>query len=130
MNIILGTIGLLVVVIAWVSYLAMIPIEKVPERPYLHTLFIILGMGLSVWSVIGKELLQTVPLVLALLSVPTGGLFLYLLTIAALPNMPLKVAVGDVLPMFAAVDDGGMVVDVTAVYRNQRLLLKFFRGHW
>lgn len=133
MAIILAVIGLIVVSGTWLAYLAMIPLEKVPERPYLHSFFMILGMGLSLWVIIRPLLSDSsapvAPFILALLSVATGGLFLYLLTIATLPDIPLKVAVGDVLPAFAAVDDAGNVVE-TAVWQQQRLLLKFFRGHW
>ena len=133
MDLILAIVGLLVVGAAWLHYLTLIPVEKVPQRPILHTVFMVVGMGLSVWAVIrpllNNQSFPTVPLLLALVSIPTGGLFLYLLTIAALPDTPLKVAVGDVLPTFMAVNDEALLVE-TADFHQQRLLLKFFRGHW
>ncbi len=133
MDLILAILGLLVVSATWLHYLTLIPAEKVPQRPFLHAVFMVVGMGLSMEAVIRPLLSNAsfpiVPFILALLSLPTGGLFLYLLTIAALPDTPLQVVVGDRLPSFAAVNDVGEVVE-TAGFHQQRLLLKFFRGHW
>ncbi len=130
---IIAILGLVITTAVWLGYLMAIPQENVPERPYIHTALIVLGMGLSLWAMIRpfiqNESFPTLPIILGLMTLSLGGLFLYLLTIATLPDTQLAVKVGDRLPRFEVVDDKGGIVD-TAVWHNQRLLLKFFRGHW
>jgi hypothetical protein len=74
------------------------------------------AIGAALWTLSGLTLLL-------------AGFFVYLLTQAALPDGECKVAVGDMLIPFGAVDSVGSRFHSDEL-RRKRVLLKFFRGHW
>ena len=129
----MALLGLLLVIGTWVHYLALIPREKVPVRPAVHALLIVIGILLSflgIFRPLYTGLAFPWPsLVLHLLTLVLGGFFLYLLTIYRLPDVNLTVRAGDPLPYFRAFDDTGRSVETTS-WQGRRVLLKFFRGHW
>lgn len=118
--------GLGCVIVSWMWYLALVPAEKVPKRPHAHTALILLGMGLSVVGAVG---FAVGPLIVAGVAWLLGGFFLYLLTIAGLPDGELIVKTGDPLPAFSAPDHRGQMAS-SDDWHGKRILLKFFRGHW
>lgn len=123
--------GLLVVTFAWLHYLASIPREKVPPRPGGHLVVFALGSLLGLLSV-GLSVpggAWAVPLVLAVVAVGLAMFFVYLLRQAPLPDGRLAVSVGDPLPLIEAPAQDGRVRR-SADLAGQRLLIKFFRGHW
>ena len=126
MSMIFAALGLGLVFISWTWYLALIPAEKVPERPYLHAALMVIGMGLGA---LGAAKLATGAIVMAVSAWLLGGFFLYLLSIAALPDGELTVSIGDPLPAFSAADHRGQIV-ASSDWQGKRVLLKFFRGQW
>ncbi|RIK98048.1 MAG: hypothetical protein DCC71_21295, partial [Proteobacteria bacterium] len=66
---------------------------------------------------------------LAALVVAVAALFLFLTTQSALPRGRVAVAVGAPALDFAASDADGRAFALGSL-RGQRILLKFFRGHW
>lgn len=119
-------LGLGFVTLSWIWYLALIPTEQVPERPHIHIVLMLLGMGLAA---IGASSLTIASVATAVVAWSLGVFFLYLLSIAALPDGELTVAIGDPLPAFSAPDHTGQIV-TSNDWRGQRMLLKFFRGQW
>ena len=63
------------------------------------------------------------------LPVITAGLFFYLFSIRHTPLGDIRVALGDPLPAFSALTPSGAPFS-SAELAGQRVLLKFFRGHW
>ena len=126
MSVIITGVGLAIIVISWMWYLALIPAERVPARPYLHAALMVVGMGLCA---IGAAELAIGPLIMGASGWLLGGFFLYLLSVAALPDGELTVAIGDPLPAFTAADHRGQVI-ASSDWHGERVLLKFFRGHW
>lgn len=128
-----SVVGLVVVVAGWVHYLALIPQEKVPARPTLHTSL----MGLSILAVIPTftmgivmgQVPSVVSWILAGNVVVLGGFFLYLLTQAPLPDQAIKVQLGEPFPLLTAPDSQG-TIHSSETWKGKRVLFKFFRGHW
>ncbi len=128
----IAAVGLLLVLGAWVQYLASIPEERVAVRPRGTVTVQSLGVLLSAcgtWLAwrggtgwIGAAVL---------LAVGSGlmAFFIYLIRTAPLPDGDLQVAVGDQLPSFAASDVDGRTFRSEEL-EGQRVLLKFFRGSW
>lgn len=126
-------LGLVVVILTWIAYLATIAPEKVPPRPIAHAAFMGLGLLLALVGFARSLLLDRVfspgAAVLAISAAALAALFFYLLTLARLPDGELKVAAGDSMIPFTARDHTGALVD-SRTWRGRRILLKFFRGHW
>lgn len=127
MNSLFVLIGFSLVSGTWLWYLALIPAEKVPQRPWVH--IILMGVGLILIIAAAVFVPTLLNIILATTAVLLAGLFYYLLTIARLPDGQLVVEVGDPLPSFAAIADNGQLVD-SRQWHGRRTLLKFFRGHW
>ncbi len=132
MSFILALVGILSISLIWLVYLAAIPSERVPRRPVAHVVGMILGLfssgaSLAVAWQQGQSLI--LPLLSLVITLPLAGLFFYLLRIAALPRGALRVQVGDRFIPFAALNDEGQRVR-TESWHGQRVLLKFYRGHW
>lgn len=124
--------GLLLVTGAWIHYLWLIPREEVPDRQVFHLVFLGLGTLLSLSGVargLQTEATPWLALVGLILAGGLAGFFVYLLYLARLPAAPLAISVGKPLPHFVAGDDQHGRVD-SREWRGQRVLLKFFRGHW
>jgi hypothetical protein len=125
--------GALAVVGSWVLYLATVPSGRVPARPVGH--MVVQGLGTtaalsSLWlAVPGGFMAVIMAISVASPALIMGPLFFFLLSQRKTPIGRLTVRVGDRLPEFSAVDSSG------APFRSpqlagQRILLKFFRGHW
>jgi hypothetical protein len=123
-------IGFTLILLTWVVYLAAIPREKVPARPVLHVVVMVFGLIAMVTGLSSSlNPLDILAVVLGLSGIGLAALFLFLLTIARLPDGDLRVAVGDTMLAFAAPDSSGKVIN-SDDWRGQRILLKFFRGKW
>jgi len=100
---------------------------RVPKRPRAHQA----GIGLA--AVLAAGALAHGPgLVggaLAVLVLVPAALFLFLTTQSGLPPGRLAVAVGAPAIDFEATDSEGRAFALSSL-RGQRILLKFFRGHW
>lgn len=123
----LSVAGLAAVVVAMLAYLASIPKEKVPPRPIGTLVSMAAGVvcgGVAVW-------LEPSALTISLAATSTGlaGFFVYLMSIAPLPDGDLQVAVGDELLHFEALLPDGSRFDSRDL-GGKRVLLKFFRGSW
>lgn len=129
----LALISFVLVVGTWVAYMATVPSGKVPERPVAHLIALSVGVGLALAAIalaVGKGA-GLVALVLAITAMPLmmSGLFVYLLSLRKTPVGDIRVAVGDALPAFTSTTDAGQPF-TSAELGGQRVLLKFFRGHW
>ena len=133
LDIVLALVGVALVTIAWLHYLWTIADHRVPRRPVGHALAQVLGVASSIvavaWGPASGDSLSVLALALAPISVGLGAFFLWLLTQAPLPDGELAVSIGDPLPSFAAWDHRGERFD-SADLAGERVLLKFFRGHW
>ncbi len=108
-------------------YLALIPREAVPERPWGHRLGLALG---AVLAVSGAVLDPAAPvLAVAVLTGVIAALHLHTLASHDLPPITPAVAVGEPLPAVTVLDEQGDAVSSTS-WQGQWLLLKVFRGHW
>ena len=125
--------GLLLVNVAWLSYLALIPREKVPAKPHLFSLAMVAGAGLSLWSLwpslSGAAPHSSLLWLLAGLTVALAFFFFFLLAQAPMPDGAIRVEVGGKLIAFEAVDGAGQSFASSSL-AGQAVLLKFFRGHW
>ena len=132
LGLIMALLGAALVSATWLHYLAQIPAARLSVRVLGHRFAMAAGM-LAGLAAIPLALLADAgvagALVLAPWSLGAGGFFFWLLTQASLPAGELQVAVGDPLPSFAAWTHTGEPFD-TAKLSGQRVLLKFFRGHW
>jgi hypothetical protein len=124
-------VGLSLVAVGWLHYLWLIPRERVPARPLWHALVIglgvLAGVGGGVVSALGAP--SVFVFVNGAAALVVGGFFFYLLRIAALPDGDAKFAVGERFPSFTATTGAGERFDSSSL-TGQRVLLKFFRGHW
>jgi len=123
----LAILGLSLVSVSWLHYLWLIPQERVPARPIIHTALMTAGLIFSVGAPwVDASLLSAG---LGVVTAPLAFLFFYLLTQARLPDTEIAVTVGDELLGFTATDPSGVAVG-PAEWRGERVLLKFFRGGW
>ena len=134
MILVLCGIALAIGVLVWLHYLKLIPEERVPKRPWLHILGILVSLVMMALSVVqyvaeGDPAIPGPAVALWILISFLDGLFIFLLFQARLPRGQLAVEVGGSLIPFTAQDQDGQAFD-SASLRGQRTLLKFFRGHW
>jgi hypothetical protein len=130
---VLSLAGLAAVLGSWVLYLASIPRGKVPARPIGSIAAQILGTALAIggvaWSFRGGGAPGAAVIAPAAVALIGGPLFLWLLTQRETPVGDIRVAVGDPLIPFAATASDGASFD-SGELAGERVLLKFFRGHW
>ena len=113
---------------AWLHYLASIPRERVPVRPTAHAAVLVAALVLAAAAIIESGA-HAASIALAALSMSLVAFFFYLLRQAPLPDGKLAVSIGDPLPLIEAKDSEGKLVRSTD-WAGQRVLFKFFRGHW
>lgn len=123
------TLGVLAVSASWLHYLWLIPRERVPKRPTLHGLLMVLGILAGGLALITPDHRGVALAVGAVYTWPLGGFFLWLLTQARLPDPAIRVEAGGPLPDFSTVDADGKPFS-TEDLAGRRVLLKLFRGHW
>lgn len=100
---------------------------RVARRPRVHQI------GIALAGVLAFAALASGPgLVAGLAAAPLvlfAAAFLYLTTQSALPPGRIAVRVGGPALDFVASDSDGRAFALSSL-RGQRILLKFFRGHW
>jgi len=125
--------GFVMVMTAWVSYLATIPSGKVPARPVgaiiLQLAGIVLAVSAAVVSFRDGESPGVAVIVPAFFALMMGATFFYLLTLRKTPIGDLRVKVGDTLLPFETTTSDGAVFHTDSL-AGKRTLLKFFRGGW
>jgi len=124
---ILATTSAFTTLAVWVAYMGRVPSGKVPARPVgsigAQLVALVTGLWAVVWFPSGLVIgLSSVGIIMS-------ALFLWLLTQRKTPVGNITVRVGDHLPAFEARTDAGAPFS-TDEFRGQRVLLKFFRGHW
>lgn len=127
-----SVLGLLLVFAGWATYLATIPRGRVPVRPWGTMAVELGGMLLGLVGIAGSLRGEASVGLAVALGVPTltlGSLFFFLLSRRKTPLGAITVREGDQLLPFRTFDSDGNVFD-TASLAGQRVLLKFFRGHW
>jgi hypothetical protein len=131
--VILSAVGFVLAVGGMVHYMAQIPPGRVPAVPTGHMVAEAGGAAVAVAAVwLGWGASTGVFAAIAGmsgLSLLMAGFFFFLMSQRKTPVGEIRVAVGDPLPVFAAQDWKGHAFD-SASLRGQRVLLKFFRGHW
>lgn len=132
----LALAGLALVVGAWLHYFLLVRDGRVSGWPIADGLVLVLGMAAAlVGALLGPMTggaWSAVALVLGSISLSQGLLFFWLLSIAQVPADDLGqliVTVGDPMPGFSAWDHRGERFTWGGVV-GQRVLFKFFRGHW
>lgn len=120
----LGLASFILACATWLEYLARIPKERIPNRPFIHTGLQIAAIGLGIAALVTGQ-----TAVLGLAAIVLGGFFLWLLTQAGMPKNTIAVHVGEPLLPFVAVTDAGEPFDSSEL-SGSRVMLKFFRGHW
>ena len=129
----LSAAGFLMVMTAWVTYLATIPSGRVPARPVgaiiLQLAGIVLAVSAVVWSFRDGGAPGAAVIVPAVFALIMGSTFFYLLSLRKTPIGDLKVEVGDTLLPFEATASDGAVFNTDSL-AGKRTLLKFFRGGW
>jgi len=126
--------GAIAVLGSWALYMGSVPSGRVPPRPVGHIIAQAVGMALAITGMAQVVTTPTLPIGLpsAALAGPAltmGGLFLFLLTQRKTPLGKLRVAVGDPMLPFSATTRDGEAFHSDQL-RGQRVLFKFFRGHW
>ena len=118
--------------LGWVHYFASIPRDQVPTTPILmfgtQSLALVLATAAIIVALAEPQPPMGV-LLMAGLATFFAVFFYFLYSQRRTPLGHLQVAVGDVLPDFSVTAADGAVVH-SADWRGQRVLLKFFRGHW
>ena len=122
-----GVGGLALVNVGWLTYLALIPREQVPERPTLFSLVMVVSAALAGWSVWAEQNAMTIAL--GSITVLLAGFFFFLLAQGPMPDGEIRVKVGEELPPFECKDASGNDFSSESLHSG-RVLLKFFRGHW
>jgi hypothetical protein len=123
----LGLVALSILAAALAHYATRVRAVRVPKRPRVHQTLAGMAVLLAIAAFAsGPGLLGGLA---AGLAAAAGALFLVLTTISGLPAVRPAVAVGAPAPDFTAPDSEGRAVSLSAL-RGQRILLKFFRGHW
>lgn len=129
----LAATGMALVLLGWVTYLATVPRGTVPVVPTRHMIAEGVGLLLAIGALtqLGGASLSVVIAIglMTTVSVTGGSLFFFLLTQRKTPIGDITIAVGDTLPRFTATDHEGAAFDSESL-RGERVLLKFFRGHW
>lgn len=128
----LATASLVSVLAGWGHYLATIPRNTVPKTPIIMISTQILGILLATASFYFAQGNSSVPTGIWVLSGLALFMALFFFVIYANRRTPvgnLQVAVGDRMLPFETLDSSGTKVN-TDSWRGQRVLLKFFRGHW
>ena len=129
----LSAAGFLMVMTAWVTYLATIPSGRVPARPVgaiiLQLAGIVLAVSAVVWSFRDGGAPGAAVIVPTVFALMMGSTFFYLLSLRKTPIGDLKVEVGDTLLPFEATASDGTVFNTDSL-AGKRTLLKFFRGGW
>jgi len=113
---------------AWLHYLALIPRERVPARPTAHQAAMVAALLLGAAAVLQSRA-DAPSIAIAAVSMSLVAFFFYLLRQAPLPDGKLAVTVGDPLPLIEATSSDGERV-LSTDWAGQRVLFKFFRGHW
>ena len=125
--------SLLLVLASWLDYLIKITKEKVPVRPIGHIVTMVIGLMAAVLALVAPFFSSALPtigvILITLTTFSLGGLFLYLLTLARLPDTPPAVQVGDTFIPFESVTHEGRVFS-TASWSGKRIMFKLYRGHW
>lgn len=119
--------------IAWGHYFWLIAVHRVPRRPRGHLaalgLATVLGVAGVIVGPVSGGAVSWLAVGLAPVTLGAAGSFVWLLGQAPLPDGELVVAIGDPLPAFTATDHRGEPFS-SAQLAGERVLLKFFRGHW
>jgi len=125
--------GALAVMGSWVMYMATVPSGRVPARPVGHMVAQGLGTAAVVvgitQAISGGASATLIALSMGSLPLVMGPLFFFLLSQRKTPVGKITVGVGDRLPAFAAVESTGEPFESQSL-AGQRVLFKFFRGHW
>ena len=123
----LALLGLGATLVGLVVYFSTIVKHQVPERPVGFIGALIIGIALSstaLWMEVTVGI--AIP---AVLSILTGVIFLWILTLRKTPLGDIKVKVGDTVFPFKSQTDANQPFDETA-FQGKRTLLKFHRGAW
>ena len=132
-DLVLALLGLGFVLCAWVHYFWTIASATVQRRPIGHAIVLLLGTALAIvaviWDPVSGRGLSLVPLSLAPVSAGATLLFSWLWSRGPLPDTSPSFAVGGPMPPLRAWSHRGEPFD-SATTIGQRVLIKFFRGHW
>ena len=129
----LSLVSLGAAVAGWLTYLSLIPREKVPEKPHVFSAWMGASCLLSAASFRGyfdPSARLSIPFSLASgLTLMLGAFFFFLLAQAPMPDGEIRCTVGGQLPPFEARDADDRPFS-SASLSGGPVLLKFFRGHW
>ena len=100
---------------------------RVPLRPYGHILFMLLAIGLGVFSLLANP--GYLGIIGATGAFIIAGFFLIGVTISGLPEKKIAAEVGKPFPDFQAVDSNGRPFRLSHL-RGEPVCLVFFRGWW
>lgn len=121
------------VLLGWLSYLALIPREKVPKKPYVFSGWMLAASVLSISPFVVplglSEGSRPLSLLLAIITLLLSLFFFFLLSQAPMPDGSIQCHEGKPLPPFDALDTNGSTF-ASSELQGQAFLLKFFRGHW
>jgi hypothetical protein len=126
-GLVLAAVALGVAGVALGHYATTVRAVRVAKRPRVHQSAIVAAALLALGALFsGAGLLGGAVAVLVLM---VAAVFLFLTTQSALPAGRIAVAVGGPALEFTASDSDGRTFMLSSL-RGQRILLKFFRGHW
>lgn len=127
MGLILAALGLGLVLLTTTLYFLTINKEKVPSARAPTAAGLVLGMVVSgAGLALGPGWAAGTMFALA---ASVGGLLVYLLSIAKLPDGSLVATLGEPMPPLQAVDHDGNPFKLGDL-RGRRIMVKFFRGSW
>ena len=120
----LGLSSLVVAGLVWVEYLARIPRERVPRRPVVHVVGQGVAVALGAAALVGGD-----GRVGGAGGIVLAGFFVWVLGQAGMPRDTITVSVGHRMIPFTATRPDGTTF-ASDELAGQRVILKFFRGHW
>ncbi|TNE91565.1 MAG: hypothetical protein EP330_05000 [Deltaproteobacteria bacterium] len=128
MNLVLALVAALASLASWVTYMGSVPSGRVPPRPIGHLSVQTAALVASAVAMAraGADASVLVP---ALVASVMGALFLFLLSQRKTPIGDLRIAVGEPMLAFTALDRHGQPFTAEDLV-GRRTLFKFFRGHW
>lgn len=122
----IGAVALLVMAASGVIWFRAALDVRLPEnRLGFVAVWIVCGVG-AIVSLIETDGGTRIPAILALLG---ASFFLFTFAISRQIVAEDAIAVGDILPAFAAPDENTQTFDSSELTGNP-VLIKFFRGHW
>ena len=123
----LGLVALALAVATAVVWFRLAQAVAIPEDRSIFVALFLLAPTLGIAAFVART--RWFGGLAAVAAIAIGGFLTFTIAISRQEVAPNGIRVGDTIPHFVALDDRGATWDSDAL-DGQRVLMKFFRGHW